>query len=158
MSGRDELYRERRFFYLQTRVNVDHRSVIALNLLESLKDTTRELKNDVRALYLARGDPRIPWYAKIVLVVTVAYAMSPVDLIPDFIPVLGYLDDLIIIPAGIALAIRLIPENVLDEYREVAKAMAGEEKPRSRAGLLIVLLIWLLLLCLAVKFLFRILG
>jgi uncharacterized membrane protein YkvA (DUF1232 family) len=124
--------------------------------IESLKQRARELKCDVYALYLARGDPRIPWYAKTVMVLTVAYALSPIDLIPDFIPVIGYLDDLIIVPAGIALAISLMPDNVLEEYRERAKKELANKKIHSWAGLLIILLIWLLVLCLVVKFVLRV--
>ena len=90
--------------------------------LESIKQSTEALMSDVYALYLARGDPRIPWYAKAIIVLTVVYAFSPIDLIPDFIPYLGYLDDLIIIPAGIALAVNLMPKDVWEEYRKRARA------------------------------------
>lgn len=77
----------------------------------------KALKRDVRALYLARGDPRVPWYAKLLGALIVGYALSPIDLIPDFIPVVGFLDDLILLPAGILLLIRFIPTEVMDEYR-----------------------------------------
>ena len=82
-------------------------------MLEQLKSRARALKNEALAVYLAAKDPRTPWYAKLIAFVTIAYAFSPIDLIPDFIPILGYLDDLFIVPAGIALAIRLIPAEVL---------------------------------------------
>ncbi len=81
------------------------------------KQRTRSLKRDVRALYLAKRDPRMPWYAKLLGGVILAYAFSPIDLIPDFIPVLGYLDDLILLPAGILLLLQLIPAEVMEEYR-----------------------------------------
>ena len=78
-------------------------------MLEKLKSRARALKHEAFAVYLAAKDPRTPWYAKAVAFLTIAYAFSPIDLIPDFIPILGYLDDLFIVPAGIALAVRLIP-------------------------------------------------
>jgi uncharacterized membrane protein YkvA (DUF1232 family) len=123
--------------------------------LDSLRYRVKDLRRDVYSLYLARGDPRIPWYVKAVLFVTVAYALSPVDLIPDFIPVLGYLDDLIIVPAGIALIVRLIPGEILDEYRKRAVTEIQDTGPFSRAGLLLILLIWLVILLLAAKYLLR---
>lgn len=105
--------------------------------------------SDVYALYLARGDPRIPWYAKAIMVLTVIYALSPIDLIPDFIPYVGYLDDLVIIPAGIALAVRLMPENVWEEYRKQAKARFADIRLTSWEGFLIILFIirevWIIL-------------
>lgn len=122
--------------------------------IEQLKQHARDVKADVYALYLARGDPRIPWYAKGVLALTVAYALSPIDLIPDFIPVLGYLDDLILIPAGIASAVSLMPPDVLAEYRERAKTEGGTKNIHSRAGLLIVVLIWLFALSVVLRLVF----
>lgn len=86
-------------------------------MLDEWKQRARSVRRDVRALYLARRDPRIPWYARLFAVAIVAYALSPIDLIPDFIPVLGYLDDLIIVPAGVLLLVKMIPANLLDEYR-----------------------------------------
>ncbi len=107
-----------------------------------LKGWARELKRDVVALWLAARDPRVPLLAKALAALVAAYALSPLDLIPDFIPVLGYLDDLLIVPAGIWLAIRLIPAPVWQELR----AIAGQrEKPVSRLGLALVLLVWVLL-------------
>lgn len=85
---------------------------------ERVKKSLLELKRQIHALYLASRDPRTPWYAKAVAGLVVAYTLSPIDLIPDFIPVLGYLDDLLIVPAGIALAIRLIPADVMAAARE----------------------------------------
>jgi uncharacterized membrane protein YkvA (DUF1232 family) len=123
--------------------------------VESLKQRANNLKCEVYALYLARSDSRIPWRAKVVIVLTVAYALSPIDLIPDFIPVLGYLDDLIIVPAGIAYAISLMPENVLEEYRERAKTELPDKKIHSWVGLFIIVIIWLLVLYLVVKIILR---
>ena len=87
------------------------------SIVERLKVWARALKRDVLALYRSARDPRVPWYAKAVAGLVAAYALSPIDLIPDFVPVLGYLDDLLIVPAGIWLAIRLIPADVLAEHR-----------------------------------------
>ena len=91
------------------------------------------------ALWIAARDPRVPWYAKAVSDAVAAYALSPIDLVPDFIPVLGYLDDVIIVPAGIILAIRLIPCDLMAEFR--AEAMR-RERPTSRAGLAAIIAIW----------------
>jgi len=105
---------------------------------------TRRLKRETYAVYLAIKDPRTPWYARVAAGLVVAYAFSPIDLIPDFIPILGYLDDLIIIPLGIALTIKLLPPDVLAEARSRAdQAMAGG-KPTSRAAAVVIVAIWLL--------------
>jgi uncharacterized membrane protein YkvA (DUF1232 family) len=96
----------------------------------------------VLALYLACRDPRVPWHAKALAAAVVAYALSPFDLVPDFIPVLGYLDDLILIPIGVLLVRRLVPGHVLDDCRQRAQIMA--EQPVSRAGAALVIGIWLL--------------
>lgn len=103
----------------------------------------RSIKRDVHAVYLASRDPRTPWYAKAVAIGVVAYALSPIDLIPDFIPVLGQLDELIILPLGIWLVVRLIPPGVMNEHR--AAAIAAEQMPRSMAGAVTIVLIWILL-------------
>ena len=95
-------------------------------MLEKLKSRARALKHEAFAVYLAAKDPRTPWYAKAVAFLTIAYAFSPIDLIPDFIPILGYLDDLFIVPAGIALAVRLIPPEVLADARETAASQSME--------------------------------
>lgn len=103
----------------------------------------RALKRDLAALWLAARDPRVPWVAKAIAAVTVAYALSPIDLIPDFIPVIGLLDDLLLVPLGLWLAIRLIPPAVLAECR--AKADAMGPAPQSRAAAAAVIAIWLAL-------------
>lgn len=97
-----------------------------------LKDWARAIKRDVHALYLASGDARIPCYAKVLALAVAAYALSPIDLIPDFIPVLGYLDDVIIVPLGILLVMRLIPPALMAKHR--AAAAQAEARPTSRAG------------------------
>jgi uncharacterized membrane protein YkvA (DUF1232 family) len=110
---------------------------------ESFRQRAEDMMSDVYALYLARNDPRIPWYAKAVIVLTVLYALSPIDLIPDFIPFFGYLDDLIIVPLGIALAIRLMPGNVWTEYHEQARAGFASIRLNSWEGVLLILFIML---------------
>jgi len=102
----------------------------------------RTIKRDAHALSLAARDPRVPWYAKALAVLVAAYALSPLDLIPDFVPVIGYLDDLIIVPAGIALVIRLIPPAIMAEHRALATAAA--DRPVSRAGAALIVTLWLL--------------
>ena len=127
-------------------------------MLESLKSRARALKNEAIAIYIAAKDPHTPWYAKVLIYFVVAHTFSPLDLIPDFIPVLGYLDDLIITPLGLALAIRMIPAEVLEEARVNA---ASQPVARSvgliGAGVIVALwilaIIWLasIILSLAVK-------
>lgn len=117
--------------------------------LETWKQHARRLKAETYALYLAYRDPRVPWYARLVAVCVVGYALSPIDLIPDFIPVLGYLDDLVLIPAGIALALKLIPPEVMAECRE--RARAAEGRPVSRFAAVVIVAIWLGLAALAVS-------
>jgi uncharacterized membrane protein YkvA (DUF1232 family) len=106
----------------------------------ALRRWARRLKRDVVALWIAGGDPRTPWHAKLLAAGVAAYALSPIDLIPDFIPVLGYLDDLVIVPAGIWLAVRLIPQELMREFRE--KADERGQRPTSRVGRIAVLAIW----------------
>lgn len=110
--------------------------------IESLKATVHRLKSEITALSIATRDPRMPWYAKFLAVIVVTYALSPIDLIPDFIPILGYLDDLILLPLGIALVLKLTPEQVLTEARMQAR---GQKRPTSWLGAVIVVMIWLLL-------------
>lgn len=109
--------------------------------LEALRRRARRLRTEAHALYLAARDPRTPWAARLLAGAVVAYALSPIDLIPDFIPVVGYLDDLILVPMGITLAIRLIPPPVLAECRE--QAYAAEALPRSRFAAAVIIGVWL---------------
>jgi len=117
-------------------------------MFEEFKIRSRNLKTDTFALYLAARDPRTPWYVKLLVAGIVAYALSPVDLIPDFIPVLGYLDDLVLIPMGIALAIRLVPADVLSSCRERSRAMVGNGKSVSRTAAAVIMLIWVVVVSL----------
>jgi uncharacterized membrane protein YkvA (DUF1232 family) len=112
-------------------------------LIETWKQHARQLKAETYALYLAYRDPRTPWYARIIAAVVVGYAFSPIDLIPDFIPVLGYLDDLLLVPLGIWLALKLIPPEVMAESRERAQEALADGKPVSRAAAVVIVLIWL---------------
>ena len=109
--------------------------------LDRLRDWARRIAWDVVALWIAARDPRTPWPAKVVAAVVAAYALSPIDLIPDFIPVLGYLDDLVIVPLGILLAVRLVPPTLMAEFR--AEAVRRMERPASRAGAAFVVLLWM---------------
>ena len=123
--------------------------VVEMNLGEWKRWAAR-LKSENYALYLAYRDPRVPWYAKLFGVLVVGYAFSPIDLIPDFIPVLGYLDDLIVVPLGVALAVRMIPEDVLSESRQEAREMVERgERPMSRAAATVIVVLWLVLAVLA---------
>lgn len=109
--------------------------------LGSIKAWARSIKRDVIALWIAARDHRTPIIAKVVAAAVAAYALSPIDLIPDFIPVLGYLDDLLIVPAGIILAIKLMPVALLAEFRE--KVLRQAAKPNGYAGFAIIVAIWL---------------
>jgi len=114
-------------------------------MLQKLTSRAQALKNESVVVYLAAKDPRTPWYAKAIAICTVAYVLSPIDLIPDFIPVLGYLDDIIIVPAGIALAIRLIPAEVLEDAREKA-ATQSVERNVGYVGAGIIAIVWIIIL------------
>lgn len=119
-------------------------------MLEKFEQRARNIKAEAFALYLAARDPRTPWYARLLVAGIIAYAFSPIDLIPDFVPVLGYLDDLILIPLGIALAIKLVPHSVLTESRLRAQEAIKNGKPVSRAAGAVIVVIWLLLAALCI--------
>jgi uncharacterized membrane protein YkvA (DUF1232 family) len=112
-------------------------------MLEQLKARARALKNEAFAVYIAAKDPRTPWYAKALVFFVVAHTFSPIDLIPDFIPVLGYLDDLIITPGGLWLAVRMIPPEVLAEARVTAAAQ-GVDRSVGRVGAVLIVILWLI--------------
>lgn len=111
--------------------------------LERFKQHARSLKAETMALYLAARHPMTPWYAKLLVAGIVAYALSPIDLIPDFIPVLGYVDDLLLIPLGVALAIRMIPPSVLAECRERVRQPVSGGRPVSRTAAVVIIVIWI---------------
>jgi uncharacterized membrane protein YkvA (DUF1232 family) len=110
-------------------------------MMTTWQERVRDLKRDVVAIAFAMRDPRVPWYAKAVGSCVVAYALSPIDLIPDFVPVLGLVDDLVLVPLGLLLVVRLIPADILAEHRVAAAALV--ERPVSRAGAVAVIAIWL---------------
>ncbi|HEY9873714.1 MAG TPA: YkvA family protein [Candidatus Obscuribacterales bacterium] len=118
--------------------------------MQAWKQRARQLKKETYAIYLACKDPRVPWYAKVLAACVVAYAFSPIDLIPDIIPVLGYLDDLILVPLGIILVLRIIPADILTECRAKAEANMAQSKPTSWIAAVVIVTIWLLLGVLAV--------
>ena len=115
------------------------------------KERAKALKREVYALYLCSRHPETPLYAKLCALVIVAYALSPIDLIPDFIPVLGYLDDLVLIPAGIVLLIRMIPKEVLEECRRKAEEGPPAKGVKSWAGALVIVLVWIAGIVVAVQ-------
>lgn len=119
------------------------------------KGKAREWKHQVFVLYWACRDPRVPWYAKLLAVCVVAYAFSPIDLIPDFIPVLGYVDDLILVPLGIALAVRLIPPEVLADCRRKVEEAGRGRKPKNWFAGGFILILWLLGAVWAGQWIFR---
>jgi uncharacterized membrane protein YkvA (DUF1232 family) len=121
-----------------------------------MRKRARTLKRDAVAVWLAARDPRVPWYAKLVAAAVAAYALSPIDLIPDFVPVLGYLDDIVIVPAGVLLTIRLIPDGLIDEFR--AEAARREERPVSVVGAALIVLFWIAALVLTAWWARRALG
>jgi len=123
-------------------------------MLNKLKSRARALKNEALAVYFAAQDPRTPWYAKALIYFVVVHTFSPIDLIPDFIPVLGYLDDLIITPLGLALAIRLIPPEVLEEARGRV-ATQGVARSVGYVGMAIIIIIWILAIMWAVSIILR---
>jgi uncharacterized membrane protein YkvA (DUF1232 family) len=110
-------------------------------MLDTAKQWARKIRRDVVALWIAARDPRVPWYAKATAGAVAAYALSSVDLIPDFIPIIGYLDDLLIVPVGIMLAVKLVPADLMQEFREEAMR---REKPVSKAGLAFMIALWAL--------------
>jgi len=116
---------------------------VNLRIIDQLKHWARLARRDLLAIYLAARDPRVPWYAKAVAIFVAGYAFSPIDLIPDFVPVLGYLDDLIIVPLGILLAVRLIPPEIMIEHRAAAELIG--KRPVSNSAAAVIIAIWFLL-------------
>ena len=123
---------------------------VAGTTTQQWQERARALKRDTLALYLAARHPGTPWYAKILVVCVAAYALSPIDLIPDFIPVLGYLDDMVLLPLGIALALRLVPPAVIDECRARAAEAFAAGRPVSKSAAAVVVVLWVAALALSV--------
>jgi len=118
---------------------------------KTLRQHAARMEQEVHALGLAYRDPRTPWYAKAWAGLVVSYLFSPIDLVPDFIPLLGYLDDLVLVPLGIWLALRMIPAEVMEECRAAAQEAAETARPTSRLGLVVITLVWVVaLVCVAV--------
>ena len=118
--------------------------------IQRWKSKARQLRVETYALYLACRDPRTPWHVRFMGACVVAYAFSPIDLIPDFIPVFGYLDDLVLVPLGIALILRMIPNEVLVDSRSRAGEIMSADKPANRIAASIVITVWLILAALSV--------
>jgi uncharacterized membrane protein YkvA (DUF1232 family) len=112
--------------------------------IKSWKTKSKQVKTEIVALYLASKHPGTPWYAKVLAALVIGYALSPIDLIPDFIPGVGYLDDLILVPAGIALLIKIVPKDILEECRAKAQSDLSNGKPKNWVAAIIIVLIWLL--------------
>jgi uncharacterized membrane protein YkvA (DUF1232 family) len=128
------------------------------NFFNKIKEKARWLKQQAFVLYLAYKDPRTPWMAKVFAAIVVAYTFSPIDLVPDFIPVLGYLDDLLLVPLGIALAIRMIPEEVMVDAREGVEEAFPDGKPKNWVAGAIIIAIWVGILALVVYWMVRWIG
>jgi uncharacterized membrane protein YkvA (DUF1232 family) len=120
--------------------------------LERWKNGARELRRDIYTLYYAYKDPRVPWHAKVLAAVVVAYAASPIDLIPDFVPIFGYLDDLVIVPLGIVLALRAVPKEVLAECRAKAQTANNQGTLKNWFTAFIIVAIWIFVAILIVRF------
>ena len=127
-------------------------------MLGRTRQRARRLKAEVYALYLAYRDPRVPWYARLFAAGVVAYAFSPIDLIPDFIPVIGFLDDLILVPLGILLALRMIPPPVMADCRQRAAETLREGRPTNWLAAGVIIAIWVVLAALAVVIALRLLS
>ncbi|MFD0770341.1 YkvA family protein [Bacillus sp. CGMCC 1.60114] len=115
-----------------------------LSAIQKMKKWAKNLKTQLLVLYLAYRDERVPWYAKLFTMLVVAYAFSPIDLIPDFIPILGYLDDLILVPLGVYLALKLIPEEVLEDCKRKIEGQSSMNKPKNWITGFLIIIIWLI--------------
>ena len=118
---------------------------MAPSFFDRWKDRAKKVRSQLYALYLAYKDPRVPWYGKAFGALVLAYALSPLDLIPDFIPVLGYLDDIVLIPLGITLAIKMIPGEVMEESRKRAELNLSRGSVKTWPATLVIVLLWLAL-------------
>jgi uncharacterized membrane protein YkvA (DUF1232 family) len=126
------------------------------NIIEQTKQWARIVKRDAHAVYLAARDPSVPWYVKALALGIAGYALSPIDLIPDFIPLLGYLDDMIIVPLGILAVVKLIPPEIMAEHR--ALAAAAQDRPVGRAAAIVIAVVWAACIALAGWLCYRFFG
>lgn len=117
----------------------------------NIREKVKELKSDIPAVFLALKDKETPWYAKMIAAITVCYALSPIDLVPDFIPILGYLDDLIILPVLVSLTVKCIPQAVWERSQSASKGMWENGKPKKWYCAIPIALIWLLIIWLFIK-------
>lgn len=122
--------------------------------LESWRRRVRKLKTESHALYLACRDPRVPWYAKALAALVVGYVFSPIDPIPDFVPVVGFLDEMVVVPIGVAMVVKMVPPEVMAECRKRAAKM--EDKPTNRVAAVVVVAVWLSFAALAALIAYRI--
>lgn len=122
--------------------------------LESWRRRARKLKTESHALYLACRDPRVPWYAKALAALVVGYVFSPIDPIPDFIPVVGFLDEMVVVPIGVAMVVKMVPPEVMAECRERAAKMEG--KPTNQVAAVVVVVVWISFAALAALIAYRI--
>lgn len=127
------------------------------HFIEGWKQEARRFKIEVYAIYLAYKDPRVPLHARIFAACVLGYAFSPIDLIPDPIPILGYLDDLVLIPLGVILALKMIPKDVMAEYREKAREIMAQSKPVNKVAAAVIIAIWVFLAALCVFAMVRVL-
>ena len=124
-------------------------------IIDNWKQKARRLKCEIRAIYLAYKDPRTPWYARIFAACIIGYAFSPIDLIPDPIPILGYLDDLILIPLGITIVIKMIPQKILQECQEKAQSAQTGGKQKNWIAGSIIIAIWIIAFLITIVFIRR---
>ena len=124
-------------------------------MIERWKQRARELKTETYAIYLAYKDPRTPWYARLFAACVVGYAFSPIDLIPDPIPVLGYLDDLVLVPLGIAVALKMIPSHVMTECRDKGQAAMSEGRPTNWTAAAVIVAMWIFVAALVIVVIVR---
>ena len=120
----------------------------------NLKKRANRLKSDIPAVFLALKAKETPWYAKVSAAITVAYALSPIDLVPDFVPVLGYLDDVILLPLLVALTVKFIPKETFKKYREEAEGMWENGKPKKWYYAIPIIIVWVFLALLLLKLIF----
>ena len=125
------------------------------NMVQAWKQKARGLRREIWALYLAYRDPRMPIFAKVLVIIVVGYALSPIDLIPDMIPVLGQLDDLILLPLGIALVLHLIPADVMADCRLRAELELADNRPVSRVAGVVILALWIVAIAVLIRVLLR---
>lgn len=128
---------------------------MANEIISNLKERAKKLKTDIPAVFLALKDKRTPWYAKLIAAIAVAYALSPIDLIPDFIPFFGYLDDLLILPSLVAAFIKLVPAEVFEEARVQSNNMWKDGKPKKWYYAIPIILFWMLIVLLILKLIFK---